>query len=107
MSDVTVVSHSPLVAGEGVARCGSSPSGKAAKVGILRLAITKCEMGLRAIGDHTPSIPFPRVSLSASSLLPPQLHLTCTCLVFRSCRQCSHCVTGLPFFLISKRGLSV
>lgn len=41
------------------------------------------------------------------SSLNSQLHFTCTCLVLRSSRQCSHCVTGRPFFLISKRGRSV
>ena len=40
------------------------------------------------------------------SILPSQMHLTWTCFVLRSSRQCSHWVTGRPFFFISKRGRS-
>jgi hypothetical protein len=38
--------------------------------------------------------------------LPSQMHLTWTCFVLRSSRQCSHWVIGRPFFFISKRGRS-
>jgi hypothetical protein len=41
------------------------------------------------------------------SFLISQMHLTWTCFVFRSSRQCSHWVTGRPFFFISKSGRSV
>jgi hypothetical protein len=37
----------------------------------------------------------------------PHMHLTWTCLVLRSSRQCSHWVIGRPFFLTSNRGRSL
>lgn len=37
----------------------------------------------------------------------PHRHFTWTCFVLRSSLQCSHCVTGRPFFLISNKGRSV
>ena len=44
---------------------------------------------------------------AAVSSLPIHIHLTWTCFLFLSSRQCSHWVTGLPFFLISYSGRSV
>lgn len=41
---------------------------------------------------------------AVTSGLPSHRHFTWTCLVLRSSRQCTHCVTGRPFFLISIRG---
>lgn len=45
------------------------------------------------------------ISLCAFSLLPHS-HLTCVDRDFRRPRQCAHCETGRPFFLICSRGLS-
>lgn len=36
-----------------------------------------------------------------------QMHFMWICFVFRSCLHCSHCDTGLPFFLISNNSLFV
>lgn len=54
------------------------------------------------------SLSLARVPLLLSVLgRVPQRHFTWTCLVFLRFRQCSHCVIGRPFFLISKRVRSV
>lgn len=48
-----------------------------------------------------------RIFSAAISLLWWQVHLECTRLDCRSSRHFSHCETGLPFRLTSKRGRSV